>query len=80
MGYDDAAPRARLTRMSNFDDARASSPCVNLCTVDPLTGYCIGCGRTVAEVVGWRDMGAAGRRTVLAQLGGRLASSRRSDL
>ena len=29
------------------------SPCVNICTVDPDSGYCLGCNRTEDEIVKW---------------------------
>lgn len=31
------------------------SPCVKICTHDD-EGYCLGCGRTVEEVKGWRNL------------------------
>ena len=36
------------------DEARAPSPapspCVKICTLDPTGAFCIGCGRTPAEI------------------------------
>ena len=29
------------------------SPCVNICTVDPDSGYCLGCSRTEDEIFKW---------------------------
>jgi len=31
------------------------SPCIKICTHDD-EGYCLGCGRTVEEVKGWRNL------------------------
>lgn len=31
------------------------SPCIKVCTHDD-EGYCLGCGRTVEEVKGWRHL------------------------
>ncbi len=32
---------------------RALSPCVDVCRLDPKTGWCLGCGRTTAEISAW---------------------------
>lgn len=29
------------------------SPCVNICVIDPVSKFCIGCGRTGDEITGW---------------------------
>ncbi len=52
----------------------ADSPCIDVCVVDPKTGYCIGCGSTAAEISGWRAMEAAARAGVRAELDARLAA------
>ncbi|WP_342364303.1 DUF1289 domain-containing protein [Terrarubrum flagellatum] len=51
------------------DDA---SPCVNVCVVDPVTGFCIGCGRTIAEIAGWIGMSSGERIAVKDKLTDRL--------
>ena len=38
----------------------AESPCNKICTLDAVTGLCIGCGRTTAEIAGWTGMNAKG--------------------
>ena len=48
------------------------SPCIKTCVIDPLTGLCIGCGRTAAEVGGWIAMSPAERSAVMAALPERL--------
>ena len=45
-----------------------ASPCVNVCRIDPATGLCLGCLRTLAEVAGWRDFSAAEKRAALARI------------
>lgn len=32
------------------------SPCVRVCQLDPDTGFCRGCYRTVDEIAGWPEM------------------------
>ena len=29
------------------------SPCINICTTDPDSGYCLGCSRTPEEIEKW---------------------------
>lgn len=50
------------------------TPCVKICVVDPETGFCIGCGRTRAEIGGWLGMSIAQRRAVMDALPERVAT------
>ena len=52
------------------------SPCIQVCTYDPSTDLCLGCGRTLDEISGWWDFDAARRQEILAQLPARLAEMR----
>jgi predicted Fe-S protein YdhL (DUF1289 family) len=47
---------------------------VKICVVDPETGFCIGCGRTRAEIGGWLGMLPEQRRAVMADLPERVAN------
>ena len=40
------------------------SPCISICAIDPDTGYCIGCFRTLDEIGGWIGLDAAARLAV----------------
>ena len=51
----------------------AESPCTKICVVDPVTGLCIGCGRTLTEIAGWTGMSTDEKRGINAALPGRLA-------
>ena len=31
------------------------SPCISICKMDPVTGYCYGCGRNNDEKKIWKD-------------------------
>jgi predicted Fe-S protein YdhL (DUF1289 family) len=44
------------------------SPCVGICLLDPATGYCRGCLRSVAEIAGWYEASTAEKRAILARL------------
>ena len=48
------------------------SPCVKVCTYDPGTGLCLGCGRTLAEIAAWSALSDAERGAVMKQLPERL--------
>ncbi|WP_207199568.1 DUF1289 domain-containing protein [Rhodoplanes elegans] len=49
------------------------TPCNKVCTVDRATGFCLGCGRTLAEIAEWSDFSDDERRRIMAALPGRLA-------
>ncbi|MGO4870341.1 MAG: DUF1289 domain-containing protein [Roseiarcus sp.] len=52
------------------------SPCVKICVVDPVSGLCVGCGRTVAEITMWGELDAGERRAIVAGLEQRLKAAR----
>ncbi len=45
-----------------------ASPCVNVCRMSALTGYCEGCLRTIDEIAGWSTYSDGEKRAVLARL------------
>jgi len=53
------------------------SPCILVCSIDMVTGYCFGCGRTRAEIAGWMGMTSAERRDIMQGLPARLATVER---
>ncbi|HZS68877.1 MAG TPA: DUF1289 domain-containing protein [Burkholderiales bacterium] len=44
------------------------SPCNKVCQMDPKSGLCIGCARTLDEIARWAAMSDAERERVLAEL------------
>ncbi len=54
-----------------------ASPCINLCRMNPATGFCDGCQRSIDEIVAWTRLDDAGKRAVLAQLPARRAANQR---
>jgi predicted Fe-S protein YdhL (DUF1289 family) len=58
--------------MNAMVDSIIETPCVKLCVVDPVTGFCIGCGRTRLEVASWLDYSPEDRRHVMAGLDARM--------
>jgi hypothetical protein len=60
----------------NFHDTAPATPCIKVCVVDPLSGLCIGCGRTIAEISLWLGMSEDERRAVMSGLSERMEAGR----
>lgn len=45
-----------------------ASPCVKLCVIDPGTGLCRGCRRTLDEIARWSALTDEDRAAVMAAL------------
>jgi uncharacterized protein len=56
--------------------SKPSTPCVNVCLLDPLSALCIGCGRTGEEIAAWSTMSEPERLAIMAELGERLTDGR----
>lgn len=48
--------------------AARPSPCVGICSLDPKTDWCIGCGRSRQEIAGWRRASPEEQDAILARL------------
>ena len=48
------------------------SPCINVCTLDAETGWCLGCGRTAAEIAEWPNGDPARLAAIRRELPGRM--------
>jgi uncharacterized protein len=44
------------------------SPCVDVCVIDPDSGLCEGCARTLEEIAGWAAYSTDERRRIMAEL------------
>ncbi len=53
--------------------APVTSPCVGVCELNPATGFCRGCLRTIEEIAGWRDADTGERNSILKRLAARRA-------
>ena len=49
-----------------------SSPCTKVCTIDPRSGLCHGCGRTLHEIAQWASLSESERLAIMAELPRRL--------
>ena len=54
--------------------AAVLSPCIGVCQLDPQTGWCSGCYRSIAEIASWPRLEPAERRRLMAALQQRRAS------
>lgn len=50
------------------------SPCQSVCRMDPATGWCEGCLRSIDEIAAWSRLDDAGKRAVWRAIGERLAT------
>jgi len=57
-----------------MNPASPESPCARVCLLDDATGWCLGCGRTGAEIAGWLAMSTAERLALKTVLPARLAA------
>lgn len=65
------------------------SPCISVCRIDPASGLCEGCLRSLDEIAGWSTYGDDARRAVWTAIearrsargaaGGHVAASRDID-
>ena len=52
------------------------SPCEKICVVDPPTGMCLGCGRSIGEIERWTKYTDKEREHIMAVLPRRLETMR----
>ncbi len=53
-----------LAELAQDPAHRVPSPCVSVCRMDPASGLCSGCLRTIDEIVAWGRMDEASKRQV----------------
>ena len=51
------------------------SPCIAVCMIDPPSGLCYGCGRTLPEIASWHRLDSAERQALMATLAQRMLES-----
>lgn len=50
------------------------TPCIKVCKIDDATGWCLGCGRTLAEIGRWTQISDAERASVMRALPARVTA------
>ena len=61
-----------MVAQARLDDP-VLSPCVGVCVMDPASGFCTGCMRTLAEIAAWSGAAEETRRAIKAGLPARRA-------
>jgi predicted Fe-S protein YdhL (DUF1289 family) len=54
--------------MSLLSEHEPVSPCIRVCTLNPHTGWCEGCLRTIDEIAAWASYSSQEKCAVLAKL------------
>jgi uncharacterized protein len=44
------------------------SPCTGICQMDDVSGYCLGCGRTIEEIIGWGSATSTQKKDTLDKI------------
>ena len=70
---------SRLSRLAHLaarvvadPQAQVPSPCVSVCVMNPVTGWCEGCLRSLAEIGDWAQADDAAKRQVWRTIGKRI--------
>ncbi|WP_232418385.1 DUF1289 domain-containing protein [Methylotenera sp. 1P/1] len=50
-----------------MSEKTVASPCIGVCSMDDLSGLCLGCYRTIEEIQAWWDMDDASKQSIIAQ-------------
>ena len=66
-------PRSSPTPTAQDPAHLVPSPCVSVCRMDPDSGLCSGCLRTIDEIVAWGRMDEPAKRQVWACIVQRVA-------
>lgn len=51
------------------------SPCIGVCAIDEITGFCQGCFRTLEEIRGWWDLDNASKADIVKEAASREAAA-----
>lgn len=57
-----------------MSEQEVASPCVGVCSMDEVTGFCQGCFRTLEEIRQWWDMDNAAKTEVIKTAAAREAA------
>jgi len=44
------------------------SPCKDICTTDPESGLCVGCGRSIEEIANWNSYTDIKKKEILVNI------------
>jgi predicted Fe-S protein YdhL (DUF1289 family) len=63
--------------MANIEDI--VSPCIGVCAMNDVTGFCHGCYRNIEEIREWWNMTDEAREKVMTELDQRMADNTSFD-
>ena len=63
-----------VQRVVSDPQPHVPSPCVSICVMNPVTGWCEGCLRTLEEIGEWSRIDDAGKRQIWLKIGERIPS------
>jgi uncharacterized protein len=55
-------------------ESDVKTPCNRVCALHPISGLCMGCGRSVAEIAGWIGFDHKERAAIMERLPARLVA------
>jgi uncharacterized protein len=64
---------SRMARRRDNENLMIASPCIGICRIDATLGLCLGCARTLAEIVAWGQASEEDRLRIWARLPARMA-------
>jgi uncharacterized protein len=63
-----STPHPILNRWSPDAPGAVPSPCNSVCRIDPASGYCQGCWRTISEITQWAQLDDDAQRALWREL------------
>lgn len=45
-----------------------ATPCIGVCSLEPKTGFCLGCWRSADEIAAWPDLDYDGKVAIVERL------------
>ena len=68
------SPGLRIFGGGEKKAAKVPSPCTDVCRIDPASGWCEGCLRTLDEIAAWGALDSRTRREIWKRLPARRAA------
>lgn len=68
-------PDAHSLREAALKGQTVPSPCISICRIEPATGLCEGCTRTLDEIASWGALSGLERADVWARIEARRAQT-----
>jgi hypothetical protein len=65
---DSPPPASTPAPRDPFAGGPVPSPCINVCQIDPASGLCTGCRRTLDEIAVWSRLDDRAKRAVWMRL------------